>query len=372
MGRQSIRCEQMSAPVQTVENADAEAGPNITQVIEILPDAVYDNPTARGLAYFARDVALYAGVVTALFFTDSPFLLVPLWMLAALIISALFIVGHDCAHGALFKSKRLSYVIGQLSMLPSLHVYEAWIYGHNRIHHGHTVREVLDYVWHPTSPEQYRAMTRTQKLLHRVKWSWLGAGVYYGWDIWWRNMMRFTPPEKIAADVRRDRGIVIGWAVLASAALLALGAHHYHSLAGALWMWVKVFALPFVLWNYSIGIAVYVHHISPEIPWHERREWTRFKGQMEGTTILHVPAWLNFFYHNIFLHVPHHVDMRIPFYHLAEAADLIRDKFGDVVRERTFHFRDYFQTTRACKLYDFTTHRWQGYDAARDESLVTA
>jgi omega-6 fatty acid desaturase (delta-12 desaturase) len=362
----------MSAPISVDVDAASEPGPNITQVIDILPDAVYDNPTALGLAYFARDVALYGLVVTALVFADSPFLLVPLWVLAGLTISALFIVGHDSAHGALFKSRRLGYVIGQLSMLPSLHVFEAWVYGHNRIHHGHTVREVMDYVWHPTSLEGYRDMTRVQRLLHRLKWSWLGAGVYYGWDIWWRNMIRFTPPEKIAADVRRDRRIVLGYAAAVSAALLAFGFHRYGGATGALWMWLKVFGVPFVVWNYSIGIAVYVHHISPDIAWHGRREWTRFKGQMEGTTILHVPVWLNFFYHNIFLHVPHHVDMRIPFYHLAEAADAIRANFGGVVREKSFGLGDYLRATRACKLYDFPTRTWHGYEAAHAEPLVTA
>jgi omega-6 fatty acid desaturase (delta-12 desaturase) len=361
----------MAAPIQNVDAVDPDAGPSISSVIETLPDAVYDNPTALGLAYFARDVALYALAVAALVYADSLFLLVPLWIVTALVISALFIVGHDAAHGALFKSKRLGYVIGQLAMLPSLHVYEAWVFGHNRIHHGHTVREVMDYVWHPVSPEAYRAMSLPQRLVHRLKWSCLGAGVYYGWDIWWRNMIRFTPPEKIAADVHRDRRIVLAYAAVTSGALLALGAHVYGGLGGALWMWCKVFAVPFALWNYSIGISVYVHHISPDIAWHGRREWTRFKGQMEGTTILHIPAWLNFFYHNIFLHVPHHVDMRIPFYRLPEASAVIRAKFPDVVRERNFGISDYLRATRACKLYDFETHRWCDYDAARAESLVT-
>lgn len=347
---------------------ETESGSTITSVIEILPDRVYENPTWLGLAYFARDVALYAGVVALLVAVDSPLVLVPLWILAALVISALFIVGHDAAHGALFASKRLNYVIGQAAMLPSLHVYEAWVFGHNRIHHGHTVREVMDYVWHPVSPEAWSAMSRGQRLVHRLKWSALGAGVYYGWDIWWRNMMRFTPPEKIAADVRRDRAIVLAFAAVASAALLALGAWHYGSVGGALWMWTKVFAVPFVLWNYSIGIAVYAHHISPDIAWHGRREWTRFKGQMEGTTILHIPAWLNFFYHNIFLHVPHHVDMRIPFYRLEEATEAIKQHFGDVVRERRFVLRDYLRTTRACKLYDFATHTWFTYAQAERKS----
>jgi len=357
-----------AAPLAT----DADAGPSIAKVIEILPDSVYENPTALGLAYFARDVVLYGLAVTALVFTDSPLWLLPLWVFAGLSISALFIVGHDAAHGALFQSKRLGYVIGQLSMLPSLHVYEAWVFGHNRIHHGHTVREVMDYVWHPTTPEAWREMAFWPRALHRLKWSWLGAGVYYGWDIWWRNMMRFTPPEKIAADVSRDRRIVITYGALVSAALFAGGLHHYGTLGGGLWMWFKVFAVPFVVWNYSIGISVYVHHIAPDIAWHGKREWTRFKGQMEGTTILRVPAWLNFFYHNIFLHVPHHVDMRIPFYHLREAGDAIRASFGDVVRERSYGLADYLRATRACKLYDFANERWIGYAAAREEKPLLA
>src|SRR5262249_39714195 len=188
---------------------------------------------------------------------------------------------------------------------------------------GHTVREVMDYVWHPTTPEAYRELSFAQRAMHRLKWSWFGAGIYYGWDIWWKNMIRFSPPEKIAADVNRDRRIVLTYAGVVSLALFAGGMYHYGTLGGGLWMWTNVFALPFVVWNYSIGISVYVHHISPDIAWHGRREWTRFKGQMEGTTILRIPAWLNVFYHNIFLHVPHHVDMRIPFYHLREAADAI-------------------------------------------------
>ncbi|HTO70285.1 MAG TPA: fatty acid desaturase [Myxococcota bacterium] len=333
-------------------------------MIGVLPDSVYENPTALGLLYFARDLLLYAAAVALLVRSDQPLLLVPVWLFAGLSISALFIVGHDAAHGALFKSKRLAYAIGQLAMLPSLHVYEAWIFGHNRIHHGHTVREGMDYVWHPVSPEAYRALSPLARLAHRLKWSWLGAGIYYGWDIWWRNMMRFSPPEKIAREVHRDRRIVIAYAAAASAALFALGFHVYGTALGALWMWVKVFAVPFAVWNYSIGIAVYVHHIAPDIAWYGRREWTRFKGQMEGTTILHIPVWLNVFYHNIFLHVPHHVDMRIPFYKLGEAADAIRAHFGDVVREKNFRFGDYLHATRSCKLYDFDAGRWQRYGEA--------
>jgi acyl-lipid omega-6 desaturase (Delta-12 desaturase) len=333
---------------------------SLASAIGCLPKECYENPTWKGLAYVARDAAIYLAVVAALIVADG-WVLIPLWALAGLAISALFILGHDAAHGSLFSSSRLNYLIGQTCMLPSLHIFEMWCYGHNRIHHGHTTREEMDYVWHPTTPADYAGLSPARKLAHRLKWSALGGGIYYLWDIWWRQMILFQAPEKMRDDARRDRSVVAGFFALASAALAWAGYAFYGSASGALWMWVKVFGVPFLLWNYSIGIAVYVHHISPNIAWRQRRSWDKFGGQMEGTTILHIPPVLNFFYHNIFLHVPHHVDMRIPFYQLPIATEALRKHYGSVVHERRYRLRDYFATTRCCKLFDFEQGIWYDY-----------
>jgi len=73
-----------------------------------------------------------------------------------------------------------------------------------------------------------------------------------------------------------------------------------------------------------IGWTVYVHHVDPDIRWWTRREWTQFHGQMESTTVVRMPTLLNtLWFHNIFIHVPHHVDARIPFHQLPRAADHI-------------------------------------------------
>jgi omega-6 fatty acid desaturase (delta-12 desaturase) len=345
-----------------IHSARKGASPTLAHVLACMPPECYANPTRRGLLYFGRDLAIYGAVIALLAWTDAWLLLVPLWILAGLAISALFIVGHDAAHGSLFKSRRFNYIVGQAAMLPSLHLYEMWCYGHNRIHHGHTTREEMDYVWHPLTPAQFAAFTPMQKLAHKVKWSCAGSGLYYGWDIWWKRMILFAAPDKVRDKVVRDRFVVGAFFVASAAALALLGFHRYGTAAGALWMWVKVFGVPFLLWNYSIGIAVYIHHIAQDISWHGRRDWTKFAGQVEGTTILHIPAWLNFFYHNIFLHVPHHVDMRIPFYGLPAATDALRKHFGAYVRERRYRVCDYFATTRACKLFDFERGVWCGYD----------
>jgi omega-6 fatty acid desaturase (delta-12 desaturase) len=349
---------------------EAEDTRTLATVIETLPAHCYENPTWKGLLYVARAVALHAAVLVGLAATDSAWLLVPLWLLSALTVSGLFIIGHDAAHGALFKSERLCWWVGQLAMLPSLHVYEAWVLGHNRIHHGHTVRAQADFVWHPLTPEQYQALSPLARLRHRLEWSAVGAGLYYLRDVWWNKMIRLDPPAKLAAAIRFDWWFVAGCVLAASLALGALGFASYGTLGGALWTWAKLLVVPWLLFNWVIGWAVYVHHIDPDITWHSRSGWTKFKGQMHGTTILRVPRLLDLFFHNIFLHVPHHVDMRIPFYRLPEAADAILRNFPDVVQEKRMSLRAYLRATRQCKLYDFERGVWLRYGEQREPAAA--
>ena len=67
---------------------------SLSSVLEILPAECYENPTWKGLAYLARDFGLYAAIVAALFWVDQWWLLLPLWALAGLAVSGLFILGH--------------------------------------------------------------------------------------------------------------------------------------------------------------------------------------------------------------------------------------------------------------------------------------
>jgi omega-6 fatty acid desaturase (delta-12 desaturase) len=131
-------------------------------------------------------------------------------------------------------------------------------------------------------------------------------------------------------------------------------------------MVVKVLVVPFLGFSFVIGSLVHVHHIHPDIRWWKRREWNKFRGQMEGTTILRAPKGLDFFFHWIMVHIPHHVDMRIPMYNLELAADAIKAAYPDVVHDEPLRFRDFVRSSRACKLYDFDEGRWLTYRQAQE------
>jgi omega-6 fatty acid desaturase (delta-12 desaturase) len=325
-------------------------------VLDVVPEHCYQRSTVRGLGLFARDLAIYGLVVWGLLSTDNPLLLVPLWLVAGLIVSGLFVLGHDAAHDALFDSRRLNAIVGRIAMLPSLHATAVWIFGHNRVHHGHTLRQGMDFVWHPLTVAEYESLGRLARLRHRFEWGPLGSGAYYLREVWWNKMLRFPKPKRWARAMRRDEAFVVAFAAATLALALA-----FDGPAGGLWTWTKVVVIPFLLFCQTIGWVVHVHHIAPEIRWWPRREWNRYRGQVEGTTILWGPPGWDFFLHWIMVHLPHHVDMRIPCYRLPEAARAIAEAFPDDVDERPIRVRDYLRSVRECKLHDFETGTWSRY-----------
>ena len=297
--------------------------------------------------------------------TNRWWALLVLWPLAGLGVAGLFVLGHDASHGALFESRRMNRVIAQLCMAPSAHAEAAWDLGHNRIHHGYTTRQGFDFVWHPSTAEEYRAMGRAARLRHRFEWSWLGSGAYFLRTVWWEKMWRFSAPGKRHDAIVRDK-ITLGSALAVTVAAAATIGALTGGWGSAIWLPFKLFVVPFLVFVHIIGWTVYMHHVSPDIRWWTRREWTQFKGQMDSTTVLRIPRVMNqLWFYNIFIHVPHHVDARVRFDHLPSAAAAISAEYPETVRSSRISLRQYVAATRACKLYDFEAGRWMPYSAGR-------
>ena len=340
---------------------DSQHQHTLREVISIIPAACYENPTRKAIPYLLWAVFIYGFALFGLFSTDNLLLLVPLWVLTGLGVSGLFILGHDACHGALFASKTLCRALGRVLMLPSLHSYKAWDMGHNRVHHSFTIRQHKDFVWHPLTEREYQALSRWQKVMHYIEWSAVGAGLYYLLEVWWKKMVVLRPSKKLAGSIAEDKRFVLYFLLITIVGAGALGLTTGAGMAYGLWVWVKMLIIPWLIFNHIIGATVYIHHIQPDIPWHADRIWSKFKGQVEGTTNIRVPALLNLFFHNIFVHIPHHVDPRIPFYNLPAAAEAIKEHYREKVHDKPFRFRDYLRATRCCKLYDFDGNVWLDY-----------
>ncbi len=337
---------------------------SLSEVRASIPKECYERSTKRSLGYVARDLATYAVVAFLIVFFREWWVDVPLAILEGFIVGGIFILGHDAAHGAMSDSKKINDRAARILMLPSLHVKESWVFGHNRVHHGFTAREGMDFVWHPVKVEDYLAMSRLKKLRHRVEWSFFGAGAYYLREVWWNKMITFKPPEKWAKAIWRDWWTVASFAILFTIVTFGMGSLIYGSVLTGLVIWLELGVVPFLIFGQVIGWAVYVHHVGPEIRWWKKDDWTKWRGQMESTTILRMPRLYNYVFHHIFIHVPHHVDMRIPWYHLPKAAEAIEAKYSGAVVDKKFKLRDYMQSAKQCKLYDFDEGKWYSYKEA--------
>lgn len=297
--------------------------------------------------------------------------IVPLWIAGGLAVSGLFVLGHDASHGALLSSPKINRIVAQFSMGPSVHVESAWDLGHNRIHHGYTTREGFDFVWHPATVEEFRTYNSLQRLRHRLEWSWLGSGAYFMRTVWWQKMWRYNPEGKRRAAVVRDKITLSSGIALVFAITITIGALT-GGVASAIWLPIKLFVVPFLFFLQIIGWTVYVHHVSPDIRWWSKKEWSQYKGQMESTTIMKTPRLVNWlWFHNIFVHVPHHVDVRIPFHQLPTAANAIEAAYPDTVRRIRLSLREFLRSTKNCKLYDFEAGTWLPYSAAKGAPAPT-
>ena len=321
---------------------------------------IFYSPLWKGLFYFSRDLALFLFFSYLILITDNWYLLPLLWILHGLSILALFQLGHDIAHGALFKNKILSWWLGQIALFPSLHPYQQWVYGHNGIHHGNTSKLKADLAWHPRNTDRYKTMSVFDRFMHRIYWSSFGTGIYYLFKMWLQGLILFPAPNWKA---KRDISFVLSFAILSIAAAIYFGGSSPEAflLSNGLWLFVKLQLIPFILWNYTIGIIVYVQHINEKIIWKKEGEWTPFYGQMQATTIYYLPSFINFFAHNIMLHVPHHVHTKIPFYNLPKALALIKTDYAHYLLESNSFWRDYFHSTSHCKLIDSKTGKWTSY-----------
>lgn len=334
--------------------------PPLRELVQAIPPECYRRPTWLGVAYLARATWIYTILLWALWRFDHPLALLLLWPLTGLAISGLFVLAHDAAHEALFDSSRLNQLVARLALLPTLHAAAVWTLGHNRIHHVHTNRAGVDFVWHPLSPEQFVELSARQQRLHRFEWSPAGMGLYYLRHIWWQRMMCFPAPQRFAEVFRADRALVLVYAGLGSLGLVLLG-YRSGGLPAAAWLWIKLGLMPWLLWNYFIAGTVFLQHADPSSAWLQDPQWRRTRGQVESSTNFVVPRWYNLFAHNIYLHLPHHIDPSIPFYHLPAALTALQARYPDLVRVDRLTWRHFLSVMQRCKLFDFTRGEWSDF-----------
>ena len=231
-------------------------------------------------------------------------------LLNGIFLVRLFIIQHDCGHGAFLKQRRVQNWIGRSLGVLTLTPYAVWQRTHAIHHasHGNLDARGIGDVTTLTVAE-YQARGRFGRWLYRL----------------YRNpvvLFVLGPAYLFLLQNRLPIGLMrAGWDYWVSAmgtnAMIAL------VLAALLWAggWeaVLLIYLPCAISAATIGVWLfYVQHQFEQTHWSKGEDWQLHHAALEGSSHYVLPQPLRWLTGNIGIHHVHHLYSRIPFYRLPE------------------------------------------------------
>ncbi len=233
--------------------------------------------------------------------------------LAGLFLLRLFIIQHDCGHGAFLRNRAGNDWIGRALGAFTLTPYDCWRRSH-ALHHAATgnldARGFGDV--DTLTVREYRERSRWGRFFYRLYRHpvvLLGVGPAYLF------LLRHRLPIGLM-----DQGRVYWFSAigtnLVTALILAVPLYFLGFGSTAL-----VF-FPVLLSAASAGVWLfYVQHQFPEAHWDYAADWSFHDAALHGSSHLDLPPVLGWFTGHIGIHHVHHLASRIPFYRLPEVLE---------------------------------------------------
>ncbi len=256
-------------------------------------------------------VALWALMILLVQRGASYWITLAVAVLAGGLLVRLFILFHDCCHGALFDSRRANTITGNLLGVLTFTPFAEWRRLHG-IHHtaaGDLDRRGTGDIWTLTV-EEYRTASRWRKLAYRiVRDPFLMCLV--GPAIVFLVIQRFPYPGAKRREHLNVWLTNLGIAVMAGALIWAFGLRTF-----------LMIQLPVTVVAGAAGVWLfYVQHQFPGVYWARHATWDPIRAALQGSSYYKLPAVLRWFTGNIGLHHIHHVRPRIPNYRLQQCHD---------------------------------------------------
>jgi acyl-lipid omega-6 desaturase (Delta-12 desaturase) len=263
------------------------------------------------------ELAITAGPLVLLWIVMWASLEVAYWFCLLLAVPAagflvrLFMIQHDCGHGAFFRHRLANDWVGRAIGVLTLTPYDYWRRAH-AIHHatsGNLERRGIGDV-DTLTVREYLALSWWRRLRYRV----------YRHPI---VMFGVGPTYLFIIKQRIPVGLMhAGWQPWLS----TMGTNVAIAVVVAAIMWfVGVGPFPFVqlpitLLGASIGVWLfYVQHQFEDTSWTDNEAWNLQAAALYGSSHYDLPGLLRWFTANIGVHHAHHLCSRIPFYRLPQA-----------------------------------------------------
>jgi acyl-lipid omega-6 desaturase (Delta-12 desaturase) len=278
--------------------------------------ARYRTPVLRRSVWQIVDTAVpFAALYVAMlvFAAHAYWLTLILAVPAAAFLIRLFIIQHDCGHGAFLRSARASNAIGFVLGVLTLTPYEYWRKVH-AIHHatsGNLERRGFGDI-DTLTVREYAARRWWERLRYRA---YRNPLVLFGVGPAYQFIIRHRLPSIVPREWKRERRSIhwtnLALAVTVTAMILLVGARQF-----------LMVQLPITLLASSLGVWLfYIQHQFRETYWEHEADWDYVEAGLKGSSYYALPRVLQWMTGNIGLHHIHHLNSRIPNYRLQECLD---------------------------------------------------
>ncbi len=228
---------------------------------------------------------------------------------AAAFLVRLFMVQHDCGHGAFFKQKALNDALGRVLGVFTLTPYDDWRHAH-AVHHatsGDLDRRGVGDIGTLTVGE-YQGLPLWRRIGYRL---FRHPLVMFGLGPAFLFILRQRLPDH-RWGWRSWLGVMgtnLGIAIVVGVLIWAGGVGPF-----------LLVQLPMTLLAGTIGIWLfYVQHQFDGVVWSRHGSWNLREAALQSSSHFQFPGPLGWFTANIGLHHIHHMSSRIPFYRLRQA-----------------------------------------------------
>ena len=220
----------------------------------------------------------------------------------------LFLIQHDCGHGAFLKGRRANDWVGRCIGVLTLSPYDFWRRTH-AMHHagtGNLHRRGIGDV-DTLTVREFAELGRWSRLRYRM---YRNPLVMFGLGPAYLFFLRYRLPLGLMRAGWRPWVSTMGTngmiAVLAAALILLVGLRAF-----------LLIQLPITLIAASVGVWLfYVQHQFEDTYWQTNEEWRFGEAALYGSSNYALPGVLRWFTANIGVHHVHHLCSTIPFYRL--------------------------------------------------------
>ena len=313
----------------------------------------------RAFAELALTMGLFVSfwVLTLVLFQMSVWLM-PLGLIpSAGLLVRVFIIQHDCGHGAMFSTKRLNNWVGRILGVVTFTPYYYWQHTH-AIHHAHSGnldrRGVGDV--QTLTIEEYRARSSFGRWAYRAL---RHPSVMFVIGPAYVFLLQHRWPSQLERAGWRPWVSVMG-------TNLVIGMAAFGIISQIGWLAFLAVHVAIIATTASIGVWLFfVQHQYEAAQWDRTDEWSHEAAALAGSSYYVLPKPLMWITGNIGIHHVHHVASNIPFYRLP---DVLRDH-PELAQMSRLTFRESLRCARL-KLWDEGERRLVTFGEAKRRQLV--